>query len=61
MKAFLSHSSIDKAIVSAVYDALEPECVWLDKAEIEWGDEFLDKIEDGIKSATDFVLEHVIC
>ena len=56
MKAFLSHSSKDKHIVSAVYKALERDCVWLDQAEIEWGDKFLDRIEEGIKSATDFVL-----
>ena len=56
MKAFLSHSSEDKDLVSAVYTALEPQCVWLDRVEIEWGDEFLERIEEGIKSATDFVL-----
>ena len=56
MKAFLSHSSADKDFVIQVYDALEPECVWLDRAEIEWGNVFLEKIEAGIKAATDFIL-----
>ncbi len=55
-RAFLSHSSIDKAIVLAVYEALSPNAAWLDRAEIEWGKRFLDAIEDGISSATDFVL-----
>ena len=56
MKAFLSHSSADKDFVIQVYDALEPECLWLDRAELEWGSIFLEKIEAGIKAATDFVL-----
>jgi tetratricopeptide (TPR) repeat protein len=56
MRAFLSHSSVDKGIVVAVHDALEKESTWLDRAEIEWGSLFLEKIADGIKSATDFVL-----
>ena len=56
MRAFLSHSSADKAIVGAVHDALERSATWLDRAEIEWGDLFLEKIADGIESASDFVL-----
>jgi len=56
MRAFLSHSSLDKEIVIAVHEALEKDLTWLDRAEIEWGDLFLEKIADGIKSATDFVL-----
>ena len=56
MKAFLSHSSADKSFVVAVYDALRPESVWIDRAEIEWGDVFLERIEEGVKSSTDFVL-----
>ena len=56
MKAFLSHSSIDKDIVVAVHDALEKDATWLDRAEIEWGDLFLEKIAQGITAATDFVL-----
>jgi hypothetical protein len=56
MRAFLSHSSADKAIVIGVQSGLEPDATWLDRAEIEWGDLFLERIADGIKSATDFVL-----
>jgi tetratricopeptide (TPR) repeat protein len=56
MRAFLSHSSVDKDIVIAVHSALEAKSTWLDRAEIEWGDLFLEKIADGISSATDFVL-----
>ena len=33
-----------------------PESVWIDRAEIDWGDLFLERIEEGVKSATDFVL-----
>jgi tetratricopeptide (TPR) repeat protein len=56
MRAFLSHSSANKQIVIAVHDALEKDATWLDRAEIEWGDLFLEKIARGISSATDFVL-----
>ena len=56
MKAFLSHSSHDRSLVLEVYDALEPESVWLDRGEIEWGDVFIERIEDGIRNASDFIL-----
>src|ERR1039458_6245286 len=56
MRAFLSHSSMDKTIVIGVHKGLETESTWLDRAEIEWGDLFLEKITEGITSATDFVL-----
>ena len=56
MRAFLSHSSADKLIVVGVHSELEPDSTWLDRAEIEWGDLFLEKIADGIQLATDFVL-----
>jgi tetratricopeptide (TPR) repeat protein len=56
MRAFLSHSSVDKDIVIGVQSGLETDSTWLDRAEIEWGDLFLERIADGIKSATDFVL-----
>lgn len=56
MRAFLSHSSVDKTIVIGVHEGLEAESTWLDRAEIEWGDMFLEKIAEGITSASDFVL-----
>jgi tetratricopeptide (TPR) repeat protein len=56
MRAFLSHSSVDKAIVVGVQSGLEADATWLDRAEIEWGDLFLERIAAGIQSSTDFVL-----
>lgn len=56
ISAFLSHSSADKSIVTAVHDALRPGSTWLDRAEIEWGARFIESIETGIQSASDFVL-----
>ncbi|MGA2482834.1 MAG: TIR domain-containing protein [Candidatus Acidiferrales bacterium] len=56
MRAFLSHSSANKTVVIAVHNALQKQSTWLDRAEIEWGDPFLEKITEGIASATDFVL-----
>ena len=56
MRAFLSHSSINKDIVIAVQQGLGPDSTWLDRAEIEWGSLFLERIADGILTASDFVL-----
>jgi len=56
MRAFLSHSSVDKKVVTAVHGGLEKESTWLDSAEIEWGALFLERIAAGIEAATDFVL-----
>lgn len=56
MRAFLSHSSADKTVVNVVYDAFHKNSTWLDRAEIDWGDLFLEKIAEGIRLATDFVL-----
>ena len=56
MKVFLSHSSSDKALVESVYNALEKDTAWLDRAEIEWGDLFIDKITEGIENASDFLI-----
>lgn len=56
MRAFLSHSSADKTIVIGVQGGLETDSTWLDRAEIEWGDLFLERIAEGITSASDFVL-----
>lgn len=56
ISAFLSHSSVDKSVVIKVHDQLRPGSAWLDRAEIEWGDRFIERIEAGIQSASDFVL-----
>jgi hypothetical protein len=49
-------ASVDKEVVISVYKGLEKDSIWLDRAEIEWGDLFLERIAEGIASATDFVL-----
>lgn len=56
VRAFLCHSSADQALVREVHKGLRPGSTWLDHAEIEWGQRFLDAIEEGIQSASDFVL-----
>ena len=56
MKAFLSHSSKDKTIVTEVYESIGGSAAWIDAAEIEWGDLFLEKIADALHEATDFLL-----
>lgn len=56
MKAFLSHSSKDKALVTRVYDSLCEQAAWIDSAEIEWGDLFLERISIGLNEATEFLL-----
>lgn len=56
MHVFLSYSSSDASLVRSVYDALELQSAWIDAAEIEWGDRFLERITDAIKNASDFVL-----
>ena len=56
MKAFLSHSSVDKDLVMEVYESLDDDATWVDRAEIEWGDYFLEKITLGIEEATEFLL-----
>ena len=56
VSAFLSHSSADKSLVIDVHEALRPGSTWLDRVEIEWGDRFIERIEAGIQSVSDFVL-----
>lgn len=56
VRAFLCHSSSDKSVAIAVHDALHPDSIWLDRAEIEWGQPFMEAIQEGIQSASDFVL-----
>jgi tetratricopeptide (TPR) repeat protein len=56
MKIFLSHSSFEKDFVHAVHQKLEKRVTWLDKVNIENGDAIPEKINDGLKSATHFVL-----
>ena len=56
MRAFLSHSSADRDFVVSVYRALAPDSAWLDRAELEWGDRFLEEISGAIREAKDFIL-----
>lgn len=56
MKLFLSHSSIDKPVVTQVWERLGPFCSWIDQAEIDVGDIILEKITEGIEQATHFIL-----
>lgn len=56
MRVFLSHSSMDKKLVKKVYYNLTGKIVWIDEIDIENGDSIPEKIGDGIRSATHFVL-----
>ncbi|MFC1962894.1 TIR domain-containing protein, partial [Chloroflexota bacterium] len=56
MRVFLSHSKRDKAIVEDVWKRLDKKVAWLDSVEVDLGDIILEKIEEGIKQASDFVL-----
>ncbi|MFA4846312.1 MAG: TIR domain-containing protein, partial [Patescibacteria group bacterium] len=52
----MSYSTKDALIVKSVYTGLKPGAAWLDKAEIEWGDRFLESIAKAIDTCSDFVL-----
>jgi hypothetical protein len=56
MKFFLSYSKHDNNLVEKVYNILGPKSAWLDKVAIDTGEIILEKIEEGIRQATDFVL-----
>jgi hypothetical protein len=50
MKVFLSHSTKDKQLVQALAAELETEKIepWLCEVDIELGDNFVAKIEEGL-------------
>lgn len=56
IKAFLSHTSVDKDLVGLVHRKLAPSNAWYDAADIENGDCFPEKINEGLRSATHYVL-----
>ncbi len=56
MKAFLSHSSKDKPLVTKVFEILGSKVAWLDSAEIDNGDRIPDKVNEGLEKATHFIL-----
>lgn len=56
MKAFLSHTSLDKDLVGLVHKKLAKEDAWYDASDIENGESIPDKINEGLRYATHYVL-----
>jgi tetratricopeptide (TPR) repeat protein len=56
IKVFLSHASMDKDLIRAIHRQLTKNIAWFDEADIENGDAIPEKINEGLKSATHFVL-----
>lgn len=56
MKAFLSHSSVDKPLVSKVAKELGRIYSYFDQRDFNTGEELLQSINDGIEDSTVFVL-----
>jgi len=56
IKAFLSHTSVDKDLVAKVYKKLSAVSAWYDAANIENGESIPEKINEGLRCATHFVL-----
>lgn len=56
MKAFLSHTSLDKDLVGLVHQKLISKDAWYDAANIENGQNIPEKINEGLHLATHYVL-----
>lgn len=56
IKAFLSHTSVDKDLVSLVHEKLSGSNAWYDAANIENGESIPEKINEGLRIATHYVL-----
>lgn len=56
MKAFLSHTSSDKDLVGLVQKKLTQANAWYDAVDIENGESIPEKINDGLRNATHYVL-----
>lgn len=56
MKAFLSHTSSDKDLVELVQKELTHANAWYDAVDIENGDSIPEKINDGLRNATHYIL-----
>lgn len=56
VKAFLSHTSSDKDLVRIVHTKLGRENAWYDAVDIENGESIPEKINDGLRYATHYVL-----
>lgn len=56
VKAFLSHTSSDKDLVGLVHKKLSKKNAWYDAANIENGESIPEKINEGLRNATHYVL-----
>lgn len=56
IKAFLSHTSVDKDLVGLVHKKLTANNAWYDAANIENGESIPEKINEGLQIATHYVL-----
>ena len=56
IKAFLSYTSIDKDLVGLVHQKLTENNAWYDAANIENGDSIPEKINEGLRTATHYIL-----
>lgn len=56
MKAFLSHTGADKDLVSIVQKKLTQNNAWYDAVDIENGESIPEKINEGLRIATHYVL-----
>lgn len=56
MKAFLSHTGADKDLVSIVQEKLTQNNAWYDAVDIENGESIPEKINEGLRIATHYVL-----
>lgn len=56
MKAFLSHTSSDKDLVGLVHQKLDNKKAWYDAADIENGESIPEKINEGLRYATHYIL-----
>ena len=56
MKAFLSHTSSDKDLVGLVHQKLKNKNAWYDAADIENGESIPEKINEGLRYATHYIL-----
>ncbi len=56
MKAFLSHTSLDKDLVGLVHQKLENKSAWYDAADIENGESIPERINEGLRYATHYIL-----
>lgn len=56
IKAFLSHTSVDKDLVGLVHKKLSANNAWYDAANIENGESIPEKINEGLRMATHYVL-----